>query len=187
MSRVVSPEYLAQCLAYDPDTGVLTWKRRPVKHFPSFHVYKKFKQEMVGEAAGTPTHGYLRFGLTIDGRHISLYAHRAAWCLMTGAWPEETVDHRDGDRSNNRWANLRNATRQQNLRNTPVRSHCKSGIKGVYATKVGTFGARITVDKKRTHLGTFATADEAQKAFAKRAAQVHGEFLHSTVQAGEVA
>lgn len=184
MTEAISHGYLAECLHYEPMTGVLTWKHRPEQHFQSIAAFKRFEQYRAQREAGAAHHGYLRFGLTVAGICHCVYAHRAAWCLMTGNWPSETVDHRDGCRSNNVWANLRHASRQQNNRNTPVRAHNGSGIKGVQKTKFCRFVARMTVDGKSVHVGTFHTATEAQHAYAARAALVHGKFLHSSIQKG---
>lgn len=181
MSSTLSALYLAECLTYDPLNGVLCWRVRPKTHFSSERSWNKFNNEFAGRPVGVAHHGYLRFGLTHNGSHRSFYVHRAVWCLQTGGWPVNVIDHRDGDGMNNRWPNLREATPQQNLRNTSVRSHCKSGIKGVQKTKYGRFAARMTVNKRTIYLGTFDTPEQAQSAFAAHASAVHGPFLHYSV------
>lgn len=179
-----SPVFLAQCLSYDELTGYLTWKERPRSHFPSDRVFSKFNNEFAGRTAGVADHGYIRLGLTVEGKCHSLYAHRAAWCLKTGLWPSMFIDHVNGEGTDNKWGNLREATLQQNLRNVPVRSHSKTGIKGVRVRKDGIFEARISLNKKTVYLGAFPDSFSASMAFAKRAQLEHGAFIHQSLQKG---
>lgn len=93
---------------------------------------------------------------------------------MTGGWPRFTIDHINGDGSDNRWANLRDVplfVNQQNMRKPRGGQRTnKIGVLGV--TQVGRrFSARLSVDKRTTYLGTFDTPEEAHAAYlaAKRA------------------
>lgn len=91
-----------EILSYDPETGVFHWRvKRGTKN--------------AGDIAGCHDAclGYWR--ITIDDR--VLYAHRLAWLWMTGEHPAVLIDHIDGDRTNNRWANLRDSDHGQNRRN----------------------------------------------------------------------
>ena len=94
---------------------------------------------------------------------------------MTGEDPGEMeVDHKDRDRQNNRWDNLRLATVSQNRMNCGIKS--RSGLpKGVKFNK-GRYGARIVVDKVDHWLGTFDTPEEACQAYKAAANDLHGEF-----------
>lgn len=153
-------ERLLVLLFYNPETGLFYWRvdRGAAK---------------VGDVAGyRHDDGYVRIGL--DGKHYK--AHRLAWFYMTGLWPAEDVDHRDLNRSNNRWSNLRSATRAQNHANRKAQKRNRLGLKGVSRTRAGKFTAMINKNKVRTHLGTFATAAEAHAAYAKAATVLHGEF-----------
>jgi hypothetical protein len=85
---------------------------------------------------------------------------------VTGEWPKEEVDHINRDQSDDRWVNLRLATRQQNQRNT--RSRKRNGLKGAYKNVSGsTWQSTITINNKNIHLGTFKTEMEAHKAYQK--------------------
>lgn len=105
---------------------------------------------------------------------VNIRAHRVAWALVHGYWPE-TIDHINGNRSDNRLVNLRACTQAENVRNCPVRKHNRLGVKGVQ--KWGNkFTASIRLNGKVNRLGTFETIAEAAAAYAKASAELHGEF-----------
>ena len=97
------------------------------------------------------------------------YAHRLAWFYVTGEWPKQEIDHANGDRDDNRIANLREATRSQNMMNTPKRGVC-------FHRGQQKWQASIRANGKRTHLGSFATEDEALEAYRLAASVMHGDF-----------
>jgi hypothetical protein len=104
------------------------------------------------------------------------YAHRIIFMMFHGYWPEQ-IDHIDGNRSNNLFSNLREATNAQNNRNTKLRVNNTTGFKGIYFHKQNkNFVARITVDYKEIHLGCYKTAEEAHEAYKKAASELHGDF-----------
>ena len=111
-----------------------------------------------------PAHeGYRRVGQQL--------AHRVAYKLMTGEDPgNQVVDHINCDRADNRWCNLRLATRSQNRMNS------KRKIKG-YTCVNGRYVARIYVRGQQERLGTFDTPEEARAAYITRARAVYGEFF----------
>lgn len=88
---------------------------------------------------------------------------------------EERCDHIDGNTMDSRRRNLRLASNTQNAYNSKVRSHNTSGYKGVKTNGSG-FSARITVNGKCIHLGTFATADIAHEVYCEASKKYHGEF-----------
>jgi hypothetical protein len=88
------------------------------------------------------------------------------------------VDHENRIRSDNSWANLRDATRQQNNTNVGLRKDSTTGVKGVYPRKNGTFRSSIQVNGKRTYLGTFDTLDEATAVRLAAVKKCHGEFAY---------
>ncbi|MCK1783035.1 HNH endonuclease [Pseudomonas sp. TNT11] len=152
---------LKEKIAYDPETGLFTWK---VDHC----------RRKTGEVAGSiKPDGYVYLKL-----HGQTYgAHRVAWMLITGLWPEGPIDHRDGDRSNNRQTNLRSATRAQNNANVPGRG--ASGLKGVCYSKADRkWKAQLCINGKQTCLGYFHTPEQAHAAYQSAANQHQGEFSH---------
>lgn len=142
---------------YDPDTGVL---------------FRKKSGKIVGQADLLP---YPR----IKYRRKTYVTHRVIWRMMTdGPMPDE-IDHINGIRSDNRWCNLRAATRGENMRNFRVRADNKSGLKGVHWHKrARCWVASISVDKKMKHLGCFSSPEEAHAAYVEAAKRLHGEFAN---------
>jgi len=103
------------------------------------------------------------------GTRKIVYMHRA---IMGTA---DDIDHRDDDGLNNRRANLRPCTHQQNMANRRRHGNNRSGHKGVWERN-GSFRASIRVDGKTRHLGPFPTAEEAAAAYQGAARRLNGEF-----------
>lgn len=111
---------LHEVLRYEPATGKLFWRVRGFAQFDNKHAGKEAFTADNG-------HGY-RHG-RVDGK--GLKAHRVIFAMMKGYWPVG-VDHRNGIRSDNRWRNLREATKKVNAQNQKRRITNKSGVTGVY-------------------------------------------------------
>lgn len=156
-------DLLHALLNYDPLTGIFTWRS----------VVAPQTRIKVGCNAGTiSAHGYLVIG--IDRRQYP--AHRLAWIYMAGALPAHQVDHKDKDRTNNRWSNLREATHSQNQMNKRS-SRKTSGLKGTtYSAHRRKWQAQIRHNKKTFSLGYFATTELAHQAYREAAARMFGEF-----------
>jgi hypothetical protein len=130
----------------------------------TFHpIHKGWNERWAGKAAfsGCNGHGY-RQG-AIDGR--MLLGHRVAWALHYGCWPSAHIDHINGDRSDNRIANLREASAAENNRNMRKFSSNASGVTGVnYHKRDRRFRAFISIKNKSVHLGNFASLEAASEA-----------------------
>lgn len=153
-------------LRYDPQSGNFWW----------------CKGRRVGQIAGTISkYGYVRITITHKSLMRRYMAHRLAWLYTHGEWPKKQIDHRDGVRSNNSLANLREASRAQNAANAKVRN--KNGFKGVAFHKARTsrrkFAAVIKIGTKQKTLGYFVTAKEAHDCYVASARVVHGEFARA--------
>lgn len=98
------------------------------------------------------------------------------WLILDGASGANVVDHRDGDKLNNRRENLRLCSQANNAKNTKLARNNTSGAKGVSLDANGRWRARIWKDRKEIRLGTFDTVEDAQVAYDKAAADLHGEF-----------
>ena len=155
-------------LDYDPVTGVFRWKMLTSKQVHRAHV---------GDEAGAPDKlGYRMIGID---RKVYL-SHRLAWVWMTGEWPLIDIDHANGDPSDNRWCNLREATESQNKANTGPQKNNTSGFKGVYWVKSHKkWSALIRKDKKLRFLGYFDTPEAAHAVYAAEASKLFGEFART--------
>jgi len=161
--KLPSQDYLRSVLSYCPDTGALTWKKRPVDHFATEGTYKAWNSKISGKTAETPhSAGYRQINL--DGKVY--LAHRFIWVMVHGDLASDDVDHINGDRSDNRLSNLRRVTRTENLRNRKSSNVGKNEVCGVsYAAKHNKYRAYVGVDGKQVHLGWF---DDMADAVAAR-------------------
>lgn len=150
--------FLLQCFDYDPSTGELLWKARDPSTFvatserPAAHQAKNFNARFVGRPAlASPrANGYLAGSINSE----MFYAHRVIWKLVTGQEPDD-VDHKDGNRQNNAWNNLRSVSRTDNLKNRCLSSNNTSGFHGVsYSRRHKLWSASIG-DGPGSHLGWF--------------------------------
>lgn len=161
--KTITVERLREVLSYDPETGNFTY--------------------LVGRAnvpAGTVTAGY-RSGeyleLCIDYERIK--AHVVAWVIVTGEWPP-MIDHEDTNKLNNKWENLRKATKSQNMMNVGIRSDNKSGARGVsWDSSRKKWTARLRVGKKYLSLGRFENKEDAIEAYKSAAIKSYGAFART--------
>lgn len=160
-----------EMLRWDAATGHFWWKRKP-----SMAVH-------VGDRAGSVgSKGYRE--ICIKG--TSVLAHRLMWALETGAWPTGLLDHKNTLPDDNRFKNLREATRSGNAANRHAFGKKNGGNKGVVVRKFRSgntgFQAVIQKDGERFHLGSFASMNEAAAAYRLAAAELHGEFAFNTAR-----
>jgi hypothetical protein len=155
---MVDQALLNDLLSYDPLTGKVHWKYRDQRHFKSQWAYLVWNQLYAGEEITYKNpNGY--FVTSIMGKKYLL--HRLIWLLNYGKWPD-SVDHINGVRDDNRLANLRSVSHQDNMRNTRKVSANKSGYTGVYQhTQSNKWVAQISVGNKTKYLGSFNTKEEA--------------------------
>lgn len=158
----LSPERLRTLLSYDPETGFLAWLPRPEDMFPGTGnggqrgEAARWNGQYAGKTALTAfdTHGY-HSGRVLGVQYL---AHRIAYAIQTGAWPAAQIDHRNRNRSDNRWSNLGCATNEQNSRNRSRNRNNKSGRAGVIWHLVNSkWVAFIGSGATRAFLGSFTT------------------------------
>jgi hypothetical protein len=175
-SQLPTPSLLRQLLSYEPETGRLAWLPRTSDHFrdgghSAAHRAANWNARYAGTDALTAlsTHGYHRGN--IFGRSHS--AHRVAWAIHYGEWPNGEIDHINHDICDNRICNLRIVDRTENMRNASFRKDNKSGATGVWYRKdTGKWAARLGSGRSARNLGSFATFDEAHRARKLAALQV---------------
>lgn len=160
----VSADEVKATIVYDPLTG----------NFSRSRVGGRFGRDRPGKPVGTrAVCGYVV--IWVGGKLH--YAHLLAWAIHTGEWPTAEVDHRDGDKSNNRWSNLRLATHIQQAWNKGMRNDNTSGFVGVSWDKSRhLWSAFIYLGGKHKYLGRYQTKEQAGAAYAEAAQSAHGEF-----------
>jgi hypothetical protein len=151
-------------LNYDKETGIFTWKHDGTRGVKAGHV------------AGTKmTHGYI--ALSVGGKKA--LGHRVAWLFAHGEFAQGNIDHINRDKADNRIANLRLATSEQNAQNRLKNCTNTSGFKGVtWHKRDKRWQAAITVKRKVLHLGYYKTPEDAYLAYieASKNYQSHSIF-----------
>ena len=139
-----------ELLDYDPATGFLTWKTRP----NDGRWNKLFAGRRAGSMGGR---GY---------RQLSVYdksyrEHRIIWLWMTGDWPVDEIDHINGSRDDNRWENLREATRVENMQNLKLGITCGA----IWDKNMKKWKAQIVFRSNTIFLGYYDSAEEAHQVY----------------------
>lgn len=153
-NQTLSAERARDIFAYDPLTGAFTHRCGP----------------RIGRPAGsTNALGYV----CLSNRANRWLAHRVAWLMVHGNWPANLIDHVNGDPSDNRIENLREADKRLNAENRRhAQSNNSSGMLGV-KHQHGKYQAVIRGAGVTTHLGTFDTPDEAHQAYLTAKRELH--------------
>lgn len=158
----MSVEELRKHVAYDPNTGILTWTSETTN-----------RRRRAGQACGSVCRdGYMR--VEIDKRSLS--CHRVAWALHHGRWPDGQIDHINRIKTDNRMANLREVDAYQNAANKGLSVTNRHGMKGVSPLPSGKWQAQATVFGVSKYLGCFPTKEEAHDAYVAHVRSQCGEF-----------
>ena len=158
----ITQKRLKCLLSYDPDTGYFTW-----------NVNRQGRGARVGGRAGC-VHATGYRVIRIDG-HLE-YEHRLAFIFVEGAIPPNEVDHINRVRDDNRWSNIRHATRSENQQNTGLRSSNSSGIRGVYWHRAsGKWMAYARYEGRMHSLGYFNCKHQAGEVAARFRSEKLGE------------
>lgn len=146
---MLTQERLKELLSYSPETGLFTW----------------IGSRSNARANGTVVTCENAAGYVVVRLDGKLYrCARLAFLYMTGEWPKDEVDHINGCTANDRWANLRDCTSQQNKQNRSVRYDSSTLHKGVKQLPSGNFTASIKHNYQSIYLGSFKTLEEAVNA-----------------------
>ena len=160
----LSYERAVELFTYDQDSGALKWR---------FRKGRKVRSDLTAGYIDDEGYRVVR----VDG--VNYRSHRIIWLMETGALPTAMIDHANGDRSDNRWKNLRQATNAQNQMNKKARTTGASGFKGVsIIRRRGRIQYRASVRHNgKTHVsGYYDTAQDAYEHYRQEAVRVFGEF-----------
>jgi hypothetical protein len=172
--QLPSVAYLYECFSLDHETGLLTWRTRPVAHFASARACRLWNARCSGKPAGTVRSNGYRI-LWLDGRNYR--AHRVVRAICDGEWPTGDIDHADGCRAGNDPDNIRECSVAENHWNTGSRVSNRLGVKGIsFDVRCGRYRARISFGDKEIGLGYFDTIEEAKTAYAAAVSAYRGPF-----------
>jgi hypothetical protein len=161
--EMLTQSRLLELLEYDLETGIF------IRKISSSSRARK------GDRAGycDKSHGYR--SISIDSTEY--YEHRLAWLYVNGGFPINEIDHINMDRADNKFSNLREATRSQNGQNKNKLCRNTSGVKGVTWHKdAQKWMAQINVNRKHYYLGVFETIKDAGKAYSDASDSLHQSF-----------
>lgn len=153
--------YANKYLEYFPDTGFIKFK------IPSSR--NKIKP---GEVAGrVHSKGYIHISIFVLGREVEVKAHRLAWLMHFGAWPEAEIDHINHVKYDNRIENLRAVSGAENQRNKGMSIKNTSGLTGVhFCGKRNGWIGQYCKDGNKIYVGCFSTKHLAFEAVRSRRA-----------------
>lgn len=161
MSPSLTHDTVLALLSYDPVVGVLRWRARPASLFPSTQGAEYWNATYAHQIAGSPPRVGRYSRITIFNHHYR--THHVIWFYMTGAWPEDLIDHIDHEPSNNRWDNLRLASHATNARNRSMQHNNASGVNGIdWYARDSLWRVRVKpADGPQKHIGYFPTLLDA--------------------------
>ena len=164
MADEIIAERVRELLKYDPETGIFTRKMRTAQ------------RHKIGDRAdflvtSGNSEGYCR--VSFDSKRY--LAHRVVWLYVHGSWPELDIDHINGNKSDNRLANLREVDRSTNLQNQRrARKDNVSGLLGVTTFIPNRkWRASVYINGKRIHIGMYESPEEAHQAYLVAKRQMH--------------
>lgn len=159
---------LLEFVTYNPETGEITWAKKPNRNIE------------IGSQVGKPNSwGHWCFSF----KGTTLMTHRVAWFIYHSEWPQNQIDHINGDKSDNRICNLRDVTQDINMQNQH-RAHIgnKSGLLGVSYKpyrKANPWRAMIKANGKNISLGSYSTAEAAHDAYISAKSVIHKKHFDS--------
>lgn len=171
----ISPEIASTLLRYEPDTGKMFWRERPIDMCGGQREWRRWNNRFAGKETFTSVdnRGYLKGSIF----NQTCAAHRVAWVIAMGEWPPVEIDHINLVRTDNRLANLRLATKKQNMRNRKSLAGSSSTYLGVTWHKSRQkWQASVEVDGRCKYLGLHGDEASAARAYDAAALSYCGEF-----------
>jgi HNH endonuclease len=179
----IDPKVLQALVRYDPVTGELFWLPRTIDRFDGKWPERQmnaWNSRCAGKGAARQGNG--RLSIKIFGE--TFFAHRVAWAVHYGSWPDGEIDHISGYATDNRLANLRCVTRQENNKNRGMATNNTSGVMGVnWYDRRKCWRAFIKISGKSQHLGHFKNFDDAVAARKLAETNLHFHANHGRAAA----
>lgn len=163
MKNQLTQKRLKELLDYIPESGEFVWK------------LNRGPRILAGSLAGYLDNKKYRV-IKVD--NVQFKAHRLAFLWMNGEFPPQDVDHINRNPSDNRWLNLRHATRSQNCINKLPSNRNSSGHVGVYWSKQHKkWRAQCKVGQKQHSLGLFENIQDAFSKVSKFKRKIFGQYV----------
>ena len=175
--NLMTAEIARNYLSYNKETGYLTYlERQSVSHIRRYDA-TKWNAKHAGKRACRLGH---KGNIVVTLCDKVWLAHRIAWLIVTGEWPVDQIDHINGNRSDNRWCNLRAANNSQNHANVGLLSSNTSGLKGAsWSKRYKKWVAQIGFNKMTIHLGRYDCPAAAHFAYLIAADKFFGEYARA--------
>lgn len=166
---ILTQEIVRSLLRYSRRTGVFMWRRRS-------DVRECWNTRYAHRPAGSRwSPDGKTYYIVIRIFNYPFLAHRLAVLYVTGEWPTDDVDHRDLNGINNRWKNIRCASKSENGLNRRANRNSLTGIKGV-SPQGDCFRATIQVAGRWRQIGIFKTLSGARIAYRRAVKENAGSF-----------
>ena len=174
-----SPEVLRQLLCLNPNEGKVYWRERPDEMFERGqqsvrHNAATWNARWAGKQALTAKTSKGYFHGSINSKYY--LRHRVIWALAHGKWPEALIDHANGDITDNRLSNLREATHSQNTSNRRPSNKTSKYMGVSWNTKRETWQAFINLNGRSKWLGYHPCEITAANAYDAAAKSARDEF-----------
>ena len=167
VEKHLTAELVARLISYDPKTGALTWLPR------------ENDQRHTTRWAGKPALAAVKQDGRMHGAimgHTAI-AHRVAWAIYYGRWPDGVIDHINGDPSDNRIENLRVCSQHENSMNRRKKVGKTSKYYGVnYSKRHNRYYAFVNLKHKTHYAGSFLNEKDAAVARDNKALELHGAY-----------
>ncbi len=175
---MITSENVKKLFYYVPETGELLWNPREKEAFVATpkrtqqHLANWWNSKSANKTATYYSKSTKYLHVRFDGKDF--LAHRIIWLWMTGEWPE-VIDHKNRDRCDNRWTNLQNVTRRENMKNKSLGRNNKSGVFGVfYDSRINKWCAQ----HEKEYLGSFEDFNLACAVKKKRESETGYSMNH---------